>query len=557
MSDISTKLTYLNTTKTQLKQMISYGYPLTNETFRQYVNGVFQAMINSMSDTLNPTWNNLPKLTTTPATSLSINNTIEAPMRMELGASELSQSGTPTPSSPQDIHSISGNNSVKVSGDNFFNSHNITDTATRTIESDGTIVLNNATSSQNGYHETGKKLGQLCPELKAGDTAYLYIDTDYYYNGTKRELIYCTASWNNGSSKTITEAMLNAVVVIYGGYQTTSHIKISITKGNTATTYTPYTGDTYTLTLGNIEYCKIGNYEDKFIRNSGKNLFTTDSKTSDTFTTYTKIDNNSFSYTCSGTWKGVVFIIPCKPNTEYRYSHVSSLEANMLYVEIKDNNTNTTLWGKYDGYLDSSFNSGTATALKISISNGTKSANTGGTIRNIQLEKGTAITTFEPYGTNEWYIKKNIGKIVLDGTEADWAERTNSGNVKQFYCSTTATDVLMGANNTQLCNYGTYNRSTFNWGSVGNFAILDNTKKFYICVDSNAVLSDFKTTIGSNNIIAYIQMNTPTYTQITGTLANELENIYNAMSKNGTTNISQVNNDLGFVISPTILEDLR
>ena len=85
------KLTYLNTTKTQLKQMISYGYPLTNETFRQYVSGVFQAMINSMSDTLNPTWGNLPKISSTPATSLSINNTIEAPMRMELGSSALEQ----------------------------------------------------------------------------------------------------------------------------------------------------------------------------------------------------------------------------------------------------------------------------------------------------------------------------------------------------------------------------------------------------------------------------------------------------------------------------------
>ena len=34
MGTIADKLTYLNTTKTQLKQMISYGYPLSNETFK-------------------------------------------------------------------------------------------------------------------------------------------------------------------------------------------------------------------------------------------------------------------------------------------------------------------------------------------------------------------------------------------------------------------------------------------------------------------------------------------------------------------------------------------
>ena len=53
-------------------------------------------------------------------TTLSVDNTANAPMRIELGASEISQAGTPTPSSPQDIHTISGSNKVVVCGKNLF-----------------------------------------------------------------------------------------------------------------------------------------------------------------------------------------------------------------------------------------------------------------------------------------------------------------------------------------------------------------------------------------------------------------------------------------------------
>ena len=154
MGTISDKLTYLNTTKTQLKQMISYGYPLSNETFRQYVGGVFKALINSMSDTLNTTWNNLPKITTTPSTSQSINNTIEAPMRVELGASELSQSGTPNPSYPQDIHTISGDNTIRVNTKNLFDKSREINT---TFNSSIATALSNYLST--GKYATGYTSG--------------------------------------------------------------------------------------------------------------------------------------------------------------------------------------------------------------------------------------------------------------------------------------------------------------------------------------------------------------------------------------------------------------
>jgi hypothetical protein len=51
---------------------------------------------------------------------------------------------------------------------------------------------------------------------------------------------------------------------------------------------------------------------------------------------------------------------------------------------------------------------------------------------------------------------------------------------------------------------------------------------------------------------------TPTYTPITGTLAEQLENVYQKMlSQKGQTTISQINDDLSFNMSVQAIEDLE
>ena len=95
---------------------------------------------------------------------------------------------------------------------------------------------------------------------------------------------------------------------------------------------------------------------------------------------------------------------------------------------------------------------------------------------------------------------------------------------------------------------------------IGNTATA-NTNRLWITIDttllSGTTTSDFKTWLGTHNTSVYYILATPTYTKITGTLAQELEDIYNAYSKEGQTNVSQVNNDLPFVLSCSALEDLR
>jgi hypothetical protein len=61
-----------------------------------------------------------------------------------------------------------------------------------------------------------------------------------------------------------------------------------------------------------------------------------------------------------------------------------------------------------------------------------------------------------------------------------------------------------------------------------------------------------KTWLSTHNTILYYALATPTYTKITGTLKDELEAVWRANSYNGTTNISQVNNDLPFNMNVSI-----
>ena len=163
-----------------------------------------------------------------------------------------------------------------------------------------------------------------------------------------------------------------------------------------------------------------------------------------------------------------------------------------------------------------------------------------------QFEEGTTPTSYEPYGTDDWYIKKNIGKVVLDENE-NWQERTNNGGHKQFYCLTSARNIKQ---ENQKCNYGVFDNATFNWSTEGKFALLYNTYTFYLGVNDNAVLNDFKTTIASNNVVVYYPLATPTYTLLSDTLQEQLDTISNdLLSYSGQTNISQTNADLPFVIT--------
>ena len=85
MSDTATKLTYLNTTKTLIKDNLNLGGAnISTEPFRAYsskLKGIYKDFLANGTDTL---WNNWNKVSGT-GESLTLNNTIKAKMEIEYG----------------------------------------------------------------------------------------------------------------------------------------------------------------------------------------------------------------------------------------------------------------------------------------------------------------------------------------------------------------------------------------------------------------------------------------------------------------------------------------
>lgn len=144
-----------------------------------------------------------------------------------------------------------------------------------------------------------------------------------------------------------------------------------------------------------------------------------------------------------------------------------------------------------------------------------------------------------------WYIKKNIGKIVLDGTES-WLMDITS----RFYITL---DRLTG-NTLGYCNYFENKPSL---STNNGITFYQTNQNIYIYYDGCTTTNDFKVWLSTHNTIVYYVLATSTYILLNDTLQSQLEYIYNQMlAYKGQTNISQVNNDLPFIIDSTALKDL-
>ena len=191
----------------------------------------------------------------------------------------------------------------------------------------------------------------------------------------------------------------------------------------------------------------------------------------------------------------------------------------------------------------------------------------------LQIEKGNTPTTYQAYegntysinlGTTElckigtyqdyifkngdkWYLHKEVGKVVLNGSE-NWYKSGNT-SVDRFiidsFFPTTNKDIL--SNHYQAIQSldtsypKIYNNSTqlvINHGAYGNLT-----------------LEQYKTWLNNNNTNVYYILATATDTEITNTtLINQLEALKGATSYDVQTNISQVNNDKPFILDVEALK---
>lgn len=355
---------------------------------------------------------------------------------------------SPNPDYPQTIHTITGNNKVKVEGKNLYDADS------------GTIgYVDNAGSigpATNNYASDYIYLGQNQDFTISGNRTFNNIGVAYF---DKNKTIILPRS-DNYSKQTITKNTGNAYYVrfwvqVNDATMSASLVKsyeLMLEKGTTASSYEAYKQNAVLLTLGDKEICLIGNYKDK------------------------------------------------------------------IFKAIKGDET-------FDSFSD--------------------------------VEKASL-----DYG--KWYLRKAIGKVVLDGSETGWGIWTTNTNTYRI-----VNENIFNSSNKPYSLYSNYFMNNYFQEYNGNSAISnideegialrDNLVGFTIRINISRVtdLDGFKTWLSTHNTIVYYVLATPTNEKFNDAIQEQLEDIYyNMLSYEGQTNVSQVNNDLPFNINSSALKDL-
>lgn len=166
--------------------------------------------------------------------------------------------------------------------------------------------------------------------------------------------------------------------------------------------------------------------------------------------------------------------------------------------------------------------------------------------------------------SGKWYLKKKtLKKIFTGASEENWVlQSVSATNVERFYIDLTNDEATMQT----LASSSLFNLLPYGGGNDDNEhfrfgAVFGIYKRLYIYINKNRLSSvdatGLKSFLSNNNLIGFWALATPTYILLNDTLQSQLEYIYNQMlAYKGQTNISQINNDLPFIIDSTALKDL-
>lgn len=308
--------------------------------------------------------------------------------------------------------------------------------------------------------------------------------------------------------------------------------KIQIEKGSQATSYSPY--------FTPIELCKIGTYQDKIKKSTGKNLFDG--------TLYNGQWGSNGGY--SSSTQRITNVPQNGTSTLY-------LEKGTYTLSIPNLDTCSCLTKDSNGTIIDNFaTQWNNLPFTFTLTQGGFLYFTGRTNNSavltpsdyiVQIEQGSTATDYEPYG-KVWYLHKEIGKYVFTGNEG-WTQSTNANYSYYMYSLSSPTTYFINyarvsGNTTISSKYKGGNNPTGSAGvfSQGNYICCfrynqyDTIDGFYI-TSSCDTANNMKTEVKDN--IVYYVLATPTTTEITNTeLINQLDNIelldgYNEITVSG------------------------
>ena len=247
--------------------------------------------------------------------------------------------------------------------------------------------------------------------------------------------------------------------------------------------------------------------------------------------------------------------------TIYSTTHINTETSNLLpYINLKYNVI--TASPSPDRASEVEVVKGNNT-ITISNEDGTKTQSYNITLGNLELCK---IGDYQDYfykDNGNWYLHKEIGKVVLNGSE-NWIYYA-SASTSVFYIMSEFFGIYykQKANLSCYCDYYKGKGQVASFDDVynlGNNVITFRTTftRLVIRDDRFNNIEDFKAELSTNNTTLYYVLATPTTTQITDQLlVSQLDELQKAMSYYDKTIITQTNADKPFILDVIGIRDLQ
>lgn len=423
------------------------------------------------------------------------------------------------------------------------------------------IVFENGTSYTFSKETTGSVDGSWALQFRDANDATILETNPYFYP--------TTVSNASGTAKAI------RLYIASGRKFTNYTIKIQLEKGSSATSYEPYVGGTPAPNPDSPQPISVVTGEN-VVKVVGKNVvpFTNQDFTLNSVR-YKVVDGN---LTLDGTSTGETSNQNARFKTNFNFwldagTYTLSYGGGTtgMSMRIRNYDDNTTISNNlHQSNLSDTFTLNARTHVYLGFY--VYQASFSNKALNIQLELGSTATDYEPYQGQEfpidlgsielakvgtyqdriykdgekWYVEKQIGKVVLDGSES-WQTLESQNTENTFYSATGAIDSTIDrtdAGRAILCD--NYTSITNLWGGddVGVQAFPKQSTGLRLRFrTANSTLSTvdidgFKTWLSTHPTTVYYALATPTTTEITNqTLIDQLEALASATLGYGVNNI--------------------
>lgn len=237
MGTTADKLTYLNTTKGKIKDSINLtGANIgSNDTFRSYAVKLRDGLVEALNDNGDTIYNNFPKSSGS-GSSITLNDTLEAPMRNKMFKGNTLQNGTPTPSTPIEIQSVEGIQNVDINDGTDSDSYevnlegkNLFDGVVAQGEFNNSGNINTSTTSRN------YSVNYIPVKPSTSYVSNLQLNRVVFYDKNKN-FISRSTSYNFYTFTTLS----NAYYIRFDINSATDTSTLQLELGNQSTSYVPY-----------------------------------------------------------------------------------------------------------------------------------------------------------------------------------------------------------------------------------------------------------------------------------------------------------------------------